>query len=152
MFKIHTKDGQTARVDFSDESQAKMWLERLKDPTFQETITAISVVQECTGRFKCPTCKRVAKLQCSRCKQPASEVHCGTGTQYTISKPAGFRDIFYHVELLKPDKKHRIKGGEKVTCFVDDVRLTAMIHSSQSSRITLLHTGKQRYNPFKEGK
>ena len=43
MLKIHTDDGKTSRVDFEDEGQAKAWLERLKDPRFQDRITALTI-------------------------------------------------------------------------------------------------------------
>ena len=43
VLKIHTNDGETSRVDLEDEGQAKEWLQRLSDPSFQDAITGITV-------------------------------------------------------------------------------------------------------------
>jgi hypothetical protein len=149
MLKIHTSDGQTTRLDLSDEEQAKEWLERLKNRNFQATIRGISVVQECEGRFKCPNCKRTAKLVCASCGHSEHGVTCGSGVQYSLSRPADFGDVFYLVENVKPDKDLRIRGGEKVTCFTDNIRICLMVHRMQkASRVTVMKTGKHRFNPF----
>ena len=149
MFKIHTSDGLTVRVDLDNEEQAQEWLKRLKDPNFQDTITGISVVQRCGGKFRCPTCGKAARLTCTTCGLPPQEIICGTGVQYSLSRPTGFGKANYLVERMEPNANGKIRGGEKVTCFVGDVRLTMMIHAAQpSTRISLLKIGEQRYNPY----
>jgi len=150
LFKIHTNDGLTVRVDLTDEKQANEWLKKLANPTFQANITGVSVVQRCDGRFKCPTCNRAARLVCSTCGQPTSKITCQTGTQYSISRPAGLERVNYHIERVEPDSKSKARG-EKITCLAGDVRMAAMIHASQPSvRISLLKTGDRRYNPYAE--
>jgi len=145
-FKIHTCDGLTTRLELEDEEQAKKWLEHSKDPIFQDSITGITIIQKCKGHFKCPSCKRTSKLICSNCGY-SKETTCGNGKQYTISKPNGFDKIFYHVESLEAEGK--MKGGERVSCFVGNVKISLMVHNSQSSaRITLSNIGKQRFNPY----
>jgi len=59
--------------------------------------------------------------------------------------------MYFHVEKIEQDVSKRNKGGEKITCFVDDIRATVLGHAAQPSvRISLLKTGKQRYNPMAE--
>jgi predicted RNA-binding Zn-ribbon protein involved in translation (DUF1610 family) len=149
LFKIHTNDGLTSRIDLSDEAQAAEWVERSKDPSFQEKITGISIIQKCLGHFKCPKCGKSNRLVCSHCGQPAQETACGTGIQYSLSKPSDFDKTYYLVERIEPDAQRKIRGGERITCFVGNVKLAMMVHSAQSSaRVTLFNTGKQRYNPY----
>jgi len=148
MIKLHTNDGQTNRIDLGDEQQAREWLKRLKDAAFQKTITGVSVLQKCGGHFRCPACSRSSKLICSHCGSSANQVECGTGVQFSLSRPIGMDGVFYLVENIEPDKKTKTKGGEKVTCFAGENRLTLMVHRCQSAaKISLSKTGKQRFNP-----
>lgn len=148
MFKIHTCDGLTARVDLQDEEQAKEWLARLKDPSFQSKITGITVMRRCGGRFKCPTCGRATRLVCSSCGESSRDVVCGKGIQHSVSKPNGYGNVHYHAEHVEADPDIKLRGGERVTCFAGDSRLMLMVHAGQpSSRATLLKTGKRRYDP-----
>ena len=117
MLKIHSKDGSTNNLDLADEEQAKLWLERLRNPEVQAKITGATLV----GRNASP-------VQCS------------------LIRPEGFTQVFYWPELLEPDGA--MKGGEKITCFADDVRITIMLHRAQPAlRVSILKTGKQRFNP-----
>jgi len=149
MLKIHTSDGKTHRVDLSDEEQAKHWLSLLKSSNFQEEVTGVSVVQDCHGRIRCSNCKKPGKLVCQACGQNVpSNSNTKTGVQYSLSRPDGFDSVFYEVELISPEIGSKIRGGEKVTCFVGNLRATMMVHAGQPSvRVTLLKTGKRRYNP-----
>lgn len=150
MFKIHTNDGVTSRVDLSDEDQAKLWLQRFKQPAFQETITGISVLRKCSGHFRCGQCNRKAhKIVCPTCGNVEDGAVCGTGVQYSLSKPIDFDRVFYYAEHISPDVEAKIRGGERITCFADGVKVSMMVHACQSAaRISLTKTGKQRYNPY----
>lgn len=151
MFKIHTRDGRTAKVDLTDADQAREWLQRFKDTGFQQNITGISVVQRCGGRVRCPNCNRAARLVCSNCGHSNNPVTCKTGVQHSLSRPRDFRRVFYHIEYVEPNAEIRLRGGEKIVCFADGVRTTMMSHAGQpAARITLLKTGNQRYNPLTE--
>lgn len=150
MFKIHTCDGLTTRLDLDDEEQAAEWISRLKDANYQKKITGVSIVKKCQGKFRCPTCgKKVQHVECYNCKQSLDEALCSTGTQYSLSRPEGSEAVFYLLENVKPDLDAKLRGGERLTCFSDGVKLSMMVHVCQSAaRITLSKTGKQRYNPY----
>ncbi len=151
MLKIHTSDGQTHRIDLTDGEQAKEWLERLRLRAFQDTITGMSVVQECRGRIRCPNCRRADHLVCQSCQRPVpSDSYTRTGVQYSLTKPDGYRGpVTYVPELITADEDSRVRGGEKITAFFGESRVTMMVHYGQpSARITLLKTGVQRYNPL----
>lgn len=123
MLRIHTKDGLTTHVDLKNEEQAKEWLSRRKSHDFQTDIAGVSLVQ----RFN------------------------GTTVQYSLPRPEDFDQIFYHAEDVPPSISTRFKGGERVVCFVDDVRVTMLVHRKQHSvRIALKKMGKHTYNPMSE--
>ena len=125
MFKIHTKDGLTTRIDLSNPEQLRAWNEKIKEIEFQKTITGISIVQTCGGKLKCNHCAN-HKTQCS------------TGIQYSVSKPDGFSKISFIPEHLTPNASSKSKGGAKITCIVDDIELVLMVHAKQpAARITL---------------
>lgn len=149
MLKIHTSDGKTHRIDLSDEEQAHRWLPLLNQAKFQKEVTGVSVVQDCLGRIRCTNCKRAGHLICQSCGQAlASNSHTKTGVQYSLSRPDGFDSVFYEVEHIEAEPGSKVRGGERVTCFVGDFRATMMVHAGQPSvRVTLLKTGKRRYNP-----
>ena len=44
MLKIHTQDGRTARIALDDPEQAARWFRLLRDPAYQEAITALTLV------------------------------------------------------------------------------------------------------------
>lgn len=150
VLKIHTNDGKTHRVDLADEQQAKVWLQKLKRRDTQEAITGISVVQECRGRIRCPSCKRAGFLHCQSCDTVlSSDATTKTGIQYSLSKPDGYGDVFYAVNHIDSAEGSKVRGGDRIACFAGDSRITMMVHKGQPSvRVTLLRTGKQRYNPF----
>lgn len=150
MLKIHTNDGKTHRVDLADEEQAKVWLQRLRRRDFQDTITGISVVQDCHGRIRCPSCKRAGHLLCQACAKPVpTDSYTKVGVQYSLSKPDGYGGVFYAAEHVESEEGSKVRGGERITCFAGDSRITMMVHKGQPSvRVTLLKTGRQRYNPL----
>lgn len=132
MLKIHTSDGQTIQVDLTDEVQAREWLPRLARADFQSTIKGVSLVERHHVRGKCTACGAMSGRD--------------MGVQYSVSRPDDFRSIFFHVEAV--ESNGRVKGGERVTVFVDDVRLVMMAHASQpAARVTIAHTGKMKFNP-----
>lgn len=74
------------------------------------------------------------------------------GVQYSLPRPRGFNTLSYLAEYVAPDSSKKLKGGERVTCFADDVRVGLMVHKEQRAvRITLTKTGRQRFSPLLEG-
>jgi hypothetical protein len=117
LLKIHTIDGITSRIDLEDEGQAREWLIRLQDATFQKSISGVTIAYK--------------------------------GVQYSLPRPHGFGQIFFHAEYVEPDISKKIKGGERLTCVADGVRIALMVHRAQKAvRVSLFKTGKQRFNPF----
>lgn len=134
MVKIHTADGQTHPLDLANQEQARAWLQKLSRNDFQSTIHGVSLVQRHPVRAECEAC--------------GAPTHRTMGIQYSVSRPEEFEPIFFHVEGVSPAGK--IKGGERVTVFAGDVRLTVMAHQSQpAARITIARVGKQKFNPLK---
>ena len=133
MLKIHTRDGQTHRIDRKDADQAATWLPRMARDDFQGTITGLSLVE-----------RHASSGRCGACGQKCS---CDTGVQYSVARPDDFQKIFFHVEAIEQNGK--VKGGERVTIFADDVRLVLMAHASQpSTRVSIAKVGRQRFNPM----
>lgn len=147
MFKVQSKDGSTVHVDLNDESQARDILRRLRDPSQQAELTALTIAQPSRGRPRCPECSASGRFLCPKCGQVEGEVHAQQ-IQYTLARPEGFHHVFMWPEAIEPDGG-KVKGGECITCFVDDIRVQLMVHRSQPSiRVSLLKTGRQRYNPL----
>ena len=72
------------------------------------------------------------------------------GVQYSLPRPVGFSDVFFLAEHVSPDEVRKIKGGERVFCFSDNVRIGMMVHKAQRAvRITLSKTGRQRFSPYR---
>lgn len=113
MFKIHTKNGLTSEIDLKDNNVVKEWNDRFIDPAFQKTITGISFFKKCGSAFKCTNCKK--------------------NTQYSLSRPDGFGNISLAYEVIEPNKESKIKGGNKIICIADDVKITFMIHGDQQA-------------------
>jgi hypothetical protein len=150
VLKIHTTDGKTHRIDMADATQAKEWLARLRDRSFQSSITGISVVQDAHARIRCPTCERSGRMVCHGCGAPVpGDAKTATGVQYSLSRPDGYDGpMSFVVEEVPNDPEARVRGGERVTCFAGDSRMVMMVHRGQPSvRVTLVRTGRQRYNP-----
>lgn len=71
------------------------------------------------------------------------------GVSYSLVKPNGFSQVFFLAEEVAQDSDSRIKGGERITCFADNLRLGVMVHRAQRSvRVAATKVGKQRYNPY----
>jgi hypothetical protein len=136
VLKLHTSDGRTVRIDLQDERQASEWLRRLARPDFQASVTGVSLVEKHDARARCPEC--------------GSKCGCSLGVQYSVTRPQDFSRVYFHVEKVEP--RGKVRGGERVVVFVDDVRLTVMAHGSQpSARVVLSKIGRQRFNPFAKG-
>jgi hypothetical protein len=150
LLKIHTCDGKTTKLDLQDEDKAEYWLKLFRQRKFQETITGITVVQECCGRFKCPECNRSAKLYCSNCDTQVNGSSCKMGIQNSLSKPVGFDEVFYIVEKTEADFSRKIKGNKKVICVADNCEIVMTVHDNQpASRVTLTkQKGVRRFNPY----
>ena len=154
MFRFNTSDGDTFKLDTQDEEQAKRLLRLLKDHSFQQKVTGITVLKRYTRRHRCPDprCKRPAKLVCPTCGEiDDGGVFTYTGVQYTLLRPEGFDKVSFSAESLDKEDDTSMKGGERLVCFAGDVQVTIMAHAQQpSTRITLRRIGKQRYNPLVE--
>lgn len=134
MLKIHTADGQTHPVDLKDSDQARFWLARLAREDFQSTIHGASLVEHHRVRDKC-----------QKCGEPSGRE---IGVQYSVTRPDGARRVFVHAEDVVPDGP--IKGGERLTILIDDVRLTLMAHHSQpAARVTFERVGRQTFNALR---
>lgn len=128
MLKIHTSDGQTIRIDLRDPEQAREWLSRLEQDRFQASISGVSLVETHEARARCPRCDARALAQ--------------IGVQYSVSRPQGLTGVSYEVERVNG------RGGERITLFAGDVRLSLVAHESQpSARITLIKSGHRRFAP-----
>jgi hypothetical protein len=116
MLRVHTNDGLTSSFDLEDEKQAEQWLELLKDPKFQASISGLTVSHR--------------------------------GVLYSLSKPQSFRQLMFSAEHVPPEPERKIKGGERIWCFADEVRIGLMVHRAQRAvRVTLTKTGRQRFSP-----
>lgn len=134
MLRVHTADGRTVSIDLRDEEQAQEFLRDLKDSDYQEQIRALTLLQ-------------YADAKCKRCDDTVR----WKGLQHTVSRPEGFGRVFFHVEDVQPDPENRIKGGEKIICFADEVRITTMAHRENPAvRFSLKKMGRHRYNPLAE--
>jgi len=78
-----------------------------------------------------------------------SDSYTKTGVQYSLSRPDGYGDVFYVADHVESEEGSKVRGGERITCFAGETRVAMMVHKGQPSvRVTLLRTGKQRYNPL----
>ncbi len=151
MLKIHTNDGKTHRIDLADEQQAKEVLSKMRQRSFQATITGISIVGDAQSRIRCEGCHRAGMLVCQGCGAPmASDAKTSIGVQYSLSKPDGYQGpVYWAAEEVPNVPEAHVRGGERVTCFVGDARVQMMVHRGQPSvRMTVVRTGRQRYNPL----
>jgi hypothetical protein len=65
------------------------------------------------------------------------------GVQYSLPRPVGFRDSALSAEPILMGK-----GGQRVFCFADDVRVTLNVHNGQrAARVQLAKPGKRKFNP-----
>jgi len=132
LIKIHTSDGDTIRIDLGDESQAREWLARLKSHSFQSSIRGISIVESHGVRSKCRSC--------------GAKITGDLGVQYSVSRPEAFRSVEYDIEHVPETGK--LKGGERVVVYADDVRISTMVHRSQpAAKVTATKVGKRKFNP-----
>lgn len=148
VFKIHTRDGKTEIIDPKDEFGAKKLFSRFSNTTYQNEITGISLLKECGGQVRCPTCKRT-NLVCQNCGTSLKNHKCRTGVQYSISRPNGCRKVFYIPAVVDQDLDTKNKGGERVTVFVDGFKIDLMAHRNQPAlSVRVEKPGVLRYNPI----
>lgn len=70
------------------------------------------------------------------------------GVQYSLSRPQGFTRLNFLAEQVQPDPKGKVKGGERIFCFSDEVRIGLMVHKEQRAvRVSLVKIGKRRFSP-----
>lgn len=73
------------------------------------------------------------------------------GGSYSLSRPESFRHLWLFAEQLEPELSSKFKGGNRLVCQADDVRIAVMVHESQRAiRVGLTKTGAQCYNPIME--
>ncbi len=144
MLKIHTRDGLTRTVRLDDTTAARDCLRRLK----QQDVTGFTLAQPHRKALKCPNCRRALASCCTTCGHPLDRQPYEITTNHSLSRPEGFQRVCYHAEYVAPDPESRIRGGEIVTCFADDVCVAVLSHPGQpAARVTLKHLGKRQYNP-----
>jgi hypothetical protein len=68
------------------------------------------------------------------------------GVQFSIARPQDFGIVSLAAEHV--ESSGRVKGGEKVLLYADDVRLSVMAHAEQPAvRVVLSKVGKRRFDP-----
>jgi hypothetical protein len=145
--KININDGNTFKLDLSNEDQAKELIQLLGDYDFQQKITAITAFKQYTRRHRCPNkgCKQLVKLVCPDCgvvNDGGNFVY--TGNQYTLIRPNANR-VSFSVENTPFDAKG---GTEKLICNAGEMQLSITTYAQQpAARVMLLKIGEQRYNP-----
>lgn len=133
MIKVHTKSGQTLRLDLRDESQAREWVERLARSDFQRDVSGVTIVSH-----------HDAAARCSECGARGAG---SLGVQYSLARPDSFDQVSFHVEGV--EQSGRVRGGERLIVFADDIRVTAMAHAAQPAvRVSVSKMGRRRYNPY----
>ena len=66
--------------------------------------------------------------------------------QFSISRPQDFRAVSFDAEHVEPSG--RVRGGDKLVLYADDVRVSIMAHADQPAvRVVLAKVGRRRYNP-----
>lgn len=136
MFRIHTNDGKTISVDMADEEQAKALFLNLARASYQRSVSGVTLVGEHAARAVCPECgARCAGL---------------LGIQYSVARPHDFHSIEVSVETV--ESTGRVRGGERLIVFADDVRMAIMAHAAQPSvRVALSKVGRRKFNPSTRG-
>jgi hypothetical protein len=65
------------------------------------------------------------------------------GVQYSLPRPRSFQESTLSAESFKAGK-----GGQRVFCFSDDVRLSMTVHNSlRAVRVQLSKLGRRKFNP-----
>ncbi len=125
MFNFHLKNGETVRLDL--ETYSEELVRKLSRSEFQDQITAVTVVQ-----------------------RHSSKGGGDMGVQYSLARPEGFEGRqWFHVESIPANGK--VRGGEKITVFAGDIRVTMMAHRAQPAlRVTISKVGSRKYNPEEE--
>ncbi len=71
------------------------------------------------------------------------------GVMYALPRPDGFDKIFLFAELLPADEDRKFKGGERLVCQADEMRVNVMVHQGQrATRVSLSKPGRECYNPL----
>jgi hypothetical protein len=65
------------------------------------------------------------------------------GVQYSLPKPQGFQEATLTAEPVSIGK-----GGERIVCLSDNMKIQLMVHSGQrAARVAIKHRWKQVFNP-----
>lgn len=69
------------------------------------------------------------------------------GVTYSLPRPRNFQQVAMTVEAVQ--EAGRNKGGERLLCFADEVRLAVMVHREQKAtvRVSLSKPGRRRFDP-----
>ena len=147
MIKIHTKDGKTKNLDLQDDVQSKQLKCLLLDISFQKQITGISITRKCGGSCKCQECHKRLKTVCPTCGV-VDDYKCQTGSQHSMSRPVGFNNVHFLVDLVCDKDGQAI--GERVVCVSGKNRAEMIIHYNQmAAKFSIKEQpGIQRFNPF----
>jgi hypothetical protein len=71
------------------------------------------------------------------------------GVMYAVARPVEFDRIHFFAESLPPNESQKFKGGERVYCHADEVRVSVMVHPGQrAARLCLSKPGRQCYIPW----
>lgn len=65
------------------------------------------------------------------------------GVQYSLPKPSGFREV-----SLTAEPVHTGKGGERVVCVTDNMKIHVMVHSGQrAARVAIEQRWRRVFSP-----
>jgi hypothetical protein len=69
------------------------------------------------------------------------------GVTYSLPRPHNFRQVALTAEAVPVEGRN--KGGERLLCYADEVRLAVMVHREQQAavRISLSKPGRRRFDP-----
>jgi len=74
------------------------------------------------------------------------------GVYLSLPRPQKFKNVILQAENIPRDGNGKIKGGERLICFADDVRLSVMVHRDPLAtvRVHLVKFGHRRFDPLLE--
>jgi len=69
------------------------------------------------------------------------------GVVYSLPRPRNFRQVSMTAEASQGAGRN--KGGERLLCFADEVKLVVMVHREQKAtvRVSLSKPGRRRFDP-----
>lgn len=70
MLKVHTTDGMTTRVDLENEDETRQWIEKLRDPAYQGSISGLTIYQKGV-QYSLPRPQGFSQVfLCAECVEP----------------------------------------------------------------------------------